>query len=139
MKKIVALLAIAIAALTVGVVTAQTSANSTMEGINSYADISTQVIFLDDNYAEFHQKAKRVDLQMEYTPLTGEVRFYYTCMAANFEQGEAMNTALAVYEDFAAKNQFKKYTYQGKDRTRYYKDARDIRMAQYISYVVFTR
>ena len=102
-------------------------------------DISTQVIQIEDKYADLHPSATNVTIELEYTPLTGEVRFYYTCMAASYQQGEAMNTAMAVYEQFAQDNQYYHYTYKAKDKTKYFKDGRDIKMATYRSYVIFTR
>lgn len=82
---------------------------------------------------------KTAKVRLEYTPITGEVRLYYTCLAVTFDAGDAMNTALAVYEDFATDNQYKHYKYMQKDKTRYYKDENGLRMAEYRSYVVFTR
>ena len=136
MKKIAMFLAVAL--LTAGALFAQTAGNSNLEAANSYADITTQVIDIEDVYGYLHPNAKNVKIQLEYTPLTGTVRLYYTCLAASFDQGEAMNTAMAVYENFAIENQYKHYTYQGKDRTRYFKE-NNIRMAEYCSYVNFTR
>ncbi len=118
---------------------AQSASIGAQEGSDSYADRTTQDITLEDKYAELHPKARTVNLSISYTPLTGEVRFYYTCMAASFDQGEAMNTAMAVFEDFAEENRYKHYTYRAKDKTKYFKDGRDVRMATYESYVLFTR
>lgn len=127
MKKIFALCTVAL--LAVGVVFAQTSME---DAANPKVDISTQVRQLDDNYADFHPTAKSVSLDLEYTPLTGEVIINYTCMAASFDQGEAMNTIDAILEEFGIENQFtRKPTFVRKDRIRYYKDGRDLRMATY--------
>jgi hypothetical protein len=127
MKKIFAFCAIAL--LAVGAVFAQSSAE---EAANPPVDISTQVRQIEDVYAEFHPTAKSVTIDLEYTPLTGEVILNYTCMAASFDQGEAMNTVDAVLEEFGIENQFtRKPTFVRKDRIRYYKDGRDIRMATY--------
>ncbi|MFA6938629.1 MAG: hypothetical protein WCQ67_10395 [Treponema sp.] len=102
-------------------------------------DNSVQTIQIEDKYASLHPSATNVTIELRYTPLTGEVRLYYTCMAASYQQGEAMNTAMAVYEQFAQDNQYYHYTYKAKDKTKYFKDGRDIKMATYTSYVVFTR
>ncbi len=98
-----------------------------------------QEITIEDTYSEMHPRAKTVSLSIDYTPLTGEVRFYYKCMAASFDQGEAMNTAMAVFEKFALENQYRHYSYQEKDRTKYSKDGRGVRMATYESHVLFRR
>ena len=127
MKKLVALCTIALVA--VGAIFAQTS---TQDAAAPKVDISTMVRQIDDDYAEFHPTASNVDLDLEYTPLTGEVIINYTCMAASFDQGEAMNTFDAILEDFAKENQFTtKPSFVRKDRTRYYKDERGLRMASY--------
>ncbi|MBQ5491723.1 MAG: hypothetical protein IIT68_06685 [Treponema sp.] len=138
MKKIFACALIAFAA--VFAVSAQTYAgNYDTEALDSYADIGTQVIEVEDVYQEQHPSASQVKMELEWTPVTGVVRLYYTCMASSFDRGEAMNTAIAVYENFAVENKYKHYTYQSKDRVRYYKDERGIRMAEYCSHVTFTR
>lgn len=127
MKKLITLCTIAL--LAVGAIFAQTS---TQEAANPSVDISTTVRQIDDNYAGFHPTATNVDLDLEYTPLTGEVIINYTCMAASFDQGEAMNTIDAILEDFSIENQFtKKPSFVRKDRIRYYKDERGLRMASY--------
>ncbi|WP_443736788.1 hypothetical protein [Treponema sp.] len=139
MKKIFALFVAA--ALGTAIFAQTTTADPTIEALNAQTaeERATQVIKIEDKYADLHPKTKSVNLELEYTPLTGEVRFYYTCMAASYDQGEAMNTAMAVYENFAKENKFKHYSYKGKDKTKYFKDDRNVRMATYVSYVVFTR
>lgn len=102
-------------------------------------DISTQVIRIEDKYATYHPKAKTVTMEIEYMPLTGEVYFHYVCIAASYDQGEAMNTAIAVLEDFAQEYQYRSYTHSRKDKSKYYKDAKGVRMAEYITNVVFVR
>ena len=135
MKKLVALCTIALVA--VGAIFAQTS---TQDAAAPNVDISTMVRQIDDDYAEFHPTASNVDLDLEYTPLSGEVIINYTCMAASFDQGEAMNTFDAILEDFAKENQFTtKPSFVRKDRTRYYKDERGLRMASFRRCVRFDR
>ena len=136
MKKILTLCACAL--LATALMTAQTTPTSVEEDKNPKVDISTRVRQIEDTYAEFHPTASMVTLDLEYTPLTGEVIINYTCMAASFDQGEAMNTIDAILEEFAEENQFTtKPAYVRKDRTRYFKDSRDIRMASYRRWVRF--
>jgi len=135
MKKILTLCACAL--LATSLMAAQT-ATSVEEDKNPKVDISTRVRQIEDTYAEFHPTASMVTLDLEYTPLTGEVIVNYTCMAASFDQGEAMNTIDAILEEFTQENQFtKKPVFVRKYRTRYYKDSRDIRMASYRRWVRF--
>ena len=130
MKKILALCAATLLAM--GAVVAQDAVTTD----NAYVDTSTQIRKVEDKYAEFHPKAKNVELEIQYTPLTGETIVYYTCMVASYDQGEAMNTVDALLEDFAHENKFtKKPVFVKKDRTRYFKDGRDLKMATFRRYV----
>lgn len=140
MKKIVTLFAIAaiFGLVVVGSAVAQSSDNA--EDVEQKAvDISTQIIRIEDKYASYHPKAKTVTLEIEYTPLTGEVYFHYICIAASYDQSDAMATAKAVFADFAKEYQYRDYNYNRKDKSKYYKDAKGIRMAEYVSNVFFVR
>ncbi|MCH5291618.1 MAG: hypothetical protein J1D88_07700 [Treponema sp.] len=141
MKK---LLAMFVCVLVAAGMFAQTAAGSSyaLEGIDSYADTTTRTIKVEDTeeLQQLHPKARTsVTIELEYTPLTGEVHFYYTCLAGLFDQGEAMNTAMAVYENFAKEQGYKHYTYNKKDKTKWFKDDRKVRYAKYHSWVIFTR
>lgn len=141
MKKIIALLAAAfVSAATL--VCAQTAGDPTRQGADSYADRTTTTITIEDKYADLHPTASDVKMWLDYTPLTGEVRFYYECLTANYEVGEAMNTAMGVFQDFAAEHGYKHYYYKAKDKTKYYKDDSSgikLRKACYNSYVYFKK
>jgi len=102
-------------------------------------DITTRVIQVEDKYSSSHPKATNVDLKLEYTPLTGDVVFSYTCMAASFDAGEALDTSILVLKEFETENQYYKYTYIKKDKVKYFKDGRDVKMVTYKSYVAFSR
>ncbi len=141
MKKIIALFAAALVSAAT-LVCAQTAGDPTLQGTDSYADRTTQTITVEDKYPELHPTASNVKMWLEYTPLTGEVRFYYECLAANYEQGDAMNTAMGVFQDFAAEHGYKHYYYKAKDKTKWFKDDSTgvkLRMARYNSYVYFTK
>jgi len=68
-----------------------------------------------------------------------EARIYYTCMYVTYDKGEAMNTIMACVEDFMKDNQYYHYTYLARDREKYFKNERGYSMAQYMSYIKFTR
>lgn len=102
-------------------------------------DTATRVINVEDKYGYLHPTASNVTLQLQFTPLTGEVIFTYTCTQSSFDLGEAMNVAMAVHEDFARENQFKHKQYAEKDKRRYFKDENGVRMTTYTSKVIFTR
>ena len=101
-------------------------------------DTEPKIIELEDKYEEMHPKAHSVTLKLEWTPISGEATFTYTCLQASFDVGEAMNVAIAVYEEFAHDNNFKHYKYVRKDRKKYFKDG-DMKMATYMSRVVFKK
>ena len=87
-----------------------------------------------------HVTNKTAKVILEYTPLTHEVRLYYTCASVMFDQGEAMNTALAVLKDFQEKYKYYSYKYMRRDSVKYYKDEKTgFKWTQYFSYVRFQR
>ncbi|MCH5294994.1 MAG: hypothetical protein J1F14_03740 [Treponema sp.] len=133
MKKTAAFLVAAV--LGTAVIFAQNALEETSE---TYTETTVQKISIEDKYGDLHPKAKNVTITLEYTELTGEVRFYYTCMASSFDQGEAMNTAISVFEDFAKEHKYRNYQYRAKDKTKYFKDGRGVRFATYESFVIFT-
>lgn len=140
MKKIMAFVAVLAFAAGSAVFAQNLGGTSTggAEAADSYADTKTFVYEVEDKYAEEHPTAKNVKLTLEFTPLTGDVRFFYECLAGSYDQGEAMNTALHVFEDISKELNFKHYEYKAKDKTRYFKDkVTNQRMAQYSSYVIF--
>ena len=101
-------------------------------------DTEPRIIELEDKYEEMHPKAHSVTLKLEWAPISGEATFTYTCLQASFDVGEAMNVAIAVYEEFARDNNFKHYKYVRKDKKKYFKDG-DMKMATYTSRVVFKK
>ncbi|MCQ2596971.1 MAG: hypothetical protein MJ181_03910 [Treponema sp.] len=91
------------------------------------------------------------EITIEYSPLYDEVRIYYTCLLTAYERGEAMNTVLAVLQDFESltkyinvdgkemtKDRYYKYSYLVPDKEKYFRDDR-LKKAQYISYVKFSK
>ena len=142
MKKLITLLtALAVAAS--GMVFAQNFGGISTGGAeasDSYADRLTYLYAIEDKYVEEHPSTQNVKLSLEFTPLTGEVRFFYECLQGSYDQGEAMNTALHVFEDIKGELGFKHYDYRGKDRVRNFKDKESgRRMSQYSSYVRFSK
>lgn len=100
-------------------------------------DNGIETIIPEDQHVT--NKTARVELQ--YTPLTDEVRLFYTCHAVAFDQGEAMNTALAVLKDFQDQHdEYYGYKYMKRDSVKYYKDEKTgFKWAMYQSYVRFQR
>lgn len=130
MKKFFSFLAVALVAMTC--VIAQSSSEAPV-------DSSTQVITIEDKYAAFHPKAKTVTLTAEYTPLTGEVRFYYKCLQGSYDKGDAMNTAQAYFEDFAKENKYKHMTYINDTESSRKDEKMKLIYTTYYEYVRFTK
>ena len=100
-------------------------------------DNGIETIIPEDQHVT--NKTARVELQ--YTPLTDEVRLFYTCHAVAFDQGEAMNTALAVLKDFQDQHdEYYGYKYMKRDSVKCYNDEKTgFKWATYQSYVRFQR
>ncbi len=58
-----------------------------------------------------HTTDKYADVRLEYAPMYDEVRVYYRTANPNFDQGEAMNTVLAVLQDFQKEHKYLSYRY----------------------------
>ncbi|MBQ9238513.1 MAG: hypothetical protein IJ191_04250 [Treponema sp.] len=86
-----------------------------------------------------HVTDKTASVRIEYEPMYDEARIYYTCMYVTYDKAEAMNTVIAILEDFMKENHYYHYQYMARDRERYFKNERGYNMAQYMSYVRFTR
>ena len=127
--------------LAVGAVFAQSSNPNAFlrESGDSNTPADSKIIQIEDKYEELHPSAKSVNIMLEYTPLTGEVRFIYVCSQAGFSQDEAMNTAITVFDEFAYQNKYRIYSYVTKDKVSYNKDERGIKQATYTSEVRFRR
>lgn len=103
---------------------------------NKGFDEKTTRVIVPENQ---HTTDKTASVKIEYTPMYDEVRVYYTCMYVTYDKGEAMNTVIACLEDFMKENQYYHYTYLARDREKYFKNDRGYSMAQYMSYVKFSR
>ncbi len=97
----------------------------------------TETIIPEDQ----HVTNKTAKVELQYTPLTDEVRLFYTCHAVAFDQGDAMNTAINVLNDFQAQHdEYYGYKYLKRDSVKYYKDEKTgFKWAMYQSFVKFQR
>ncbi len=97
----------------------------------------TETIIPEDQ----HVTNKTAKVELQYTPLTDEVRLFYTCHAVAFDQGDAMNTAIDVLKDFEAQHdEYYGYKYLKRDSVKYYKDEKTgFKWAMYQSFVKFQR
>jgi len=97
--------------------------------------VKTEIIIPSD----LHTTEKTATVKIEYSPMYDEVRIYYDCMYVAYDAGEAMNTVLECLRDFQLEHKYFGYKYLRPDRVRYYKNEKGFSMAQYISYVKFSR
>ncbi|MCR5766796.1 MAG: hypothetical protein K6G09_12585 [Treponema sp.] len=88
---------------------------------------------------EQHTVDQTASVKIEYMPMYDEARIYYECMYVTYDRGEAMNTVLEVLADFQTEHKYVGYKYLRDDKEKYFKDDRNRRKAQYISYVKFSR
>lgn len=135
----------AVALLAVGSMFAQ-DASAVFEEEEVEDPNKTVVLTIEDtaDYKELHPKAKKVELRLDYTKLTGEAIFTYTCLRSSYDQGEAMNVAMAVYQDFAVKNKYKRYVYADLKKGSYgmeksFKNEKGFPMMSYSSRVIFKK
>lgn len=89
--------------------------------------------------ADQHTTSKTASVKIEYTPYTDEAKIYYTVISVSYDQGDAMNTCLECLRDFQVQNGYYKYSYQRKDKVRYFKDENNIKWAEHVQWVKFTR
>lgn len=126
MRKFITILAVAFIAIT-GVVA------------QSLEDSTTQYLTIEDTYADYHPKAKNVTISIEYTQMTGEVRFYYKCLQGSYDKGEAMNTAMAFLEDFAKEHKYKHMQYINDTESSRKDETLKLVYTTYYEYVRFTK
>ena len=88
---------------------------------------------------EQHIVDQTANVKLEYMPMYDEVRVYYECMYVTYDRGEAMNTVMECLLDFQKEHKYSGYKYLKDDKEKYFKDDRNRRKAQYISYVKFYR
>lgn len=88
---------------------------------------------------EQHIVDQTANVKIEYMPMYDEVRIYYECMYVTYDRGEAMNTVMECLLDFQKEHKYSGYKYLKDDKEKYFKDDRNRRKAQYISYVKFHR
>lgn len=73
---------------------------------------------------------------IEYNPAYHEARIYYDTLYVTFAKDEALNTILAVREDFMLDKKYKYFKYIEADREKPYKAERGNRV-QYMTYLKF--
>ncbi|GMO62473.1 MAG: hypothetical protein Ta2A_09110 [Treponemataceae bacterium] len=79
-------------------------------------------------------KPPMASITIEYTAVTDEARFVYTCPSALFDRGEAMNRIKQRATTFTRERKYYFYTYTRPDSTKF---DNENKMAVYTSYVKF--
>ncbi len=100
------------------------------------AEKTTTKIIIPENQ---HCTDKNASVKIEYSPIYDEVRIYYETLYVTYDKGEAMNTVLAVLQDFQKENKYYSYRYLKKDVEKPFKDDRGQRRCVYSSYLKFSR
>ena len=86
-----------------------------------------------------HCTDKNASVKIEYSPIYDEVRIYYETLYVTYDEGEAMNTVMAVLQDFQKEKKSYSYKYLKDSKEKYYKDERGQRKAEYSAYLKFYR
>ncbi len=97
--------------------------------------VTTVVIVPEDQ----HCTDKNASVKIEYSPIYDEVRIYYETLYVTYDEGEAMNTVMAVLQDFQKEKKYYSYKYLKDSKEKYFKDERGQRRAEYSAYLKFYR
>ena len=97
--------------------------------------LTTQIIVPEDQ----HCTDKNASVKIEYQPMHDELRIYYETVFVTYDDGEAMNTVMAVLQDFIKKEKYYNYRYMEKDKKKSFKDERNQRKTVYSSHVKLSR
>ncbi len=137
MKKILALLTVF--AVLMGAVFAETIGDNPEDPFErdrfEREKLTTQIIVPEDQ----HCTDKNASVKIEYQPMHDELRIYYETLFVTFDEGEAMNTVMAVLQDFIKKEKYYNYRYLEKDKIKSFKDERKQRKTIYSSHVKLSR
>lgn len=95
----------------------------------------TQVIVPENQ----HITDKNASVKIEYSPVYDEIHIYYETLYVTYEQGEAMNTVIACVEDFMKEYNYFHYRYLQKSKSRFFRDERGQKKAEYRCYIKFDR
>lgn len=134
MKKIIALLTF----LTIlcGFAAAEVVSDDPFEREKFEAEkTSTYVIIPEDQ----HCTDKNASVKIEYSPIYDEVRIYYETLYVTYDRGEAMNTVMAVLQDFEKENKYYSYRYLKPESHKHFRDDRGQRKVQWSAYLKFSR
>ena len=97
--------------------------------------LTTQIIIPENQ----HCTDKNATVKIEYQPMHDELRIYYETLYVTFDEGEAMNTVMAVLQDFVKEKKYYNYRYMESDKTKSYIDDRKQRKTIRSSHIKLTR
>ena len=86
-----------------------------------------------------HCTDKNASVKIEYSPIYDEVRIYYETLYVTYDRGEAMNTVMAVLQDFQKENKYYSYKYLKPESHKHFRDDRGQRKVQWSAYLKFSR
>ena len=96
---------------------------------------STYVIIPEEQ----HCTDKNAFVRIEYSPIYDEVRIYYETLYVTYDRGEAMNTVMAVLQDFQKENKYYSYRYLRPESQKLFRDDRGQKKMQWSAYLKFDR
>ena len=96
---------------------------------------STYVIIPEEQ----HCTDKNASVRIEYSPIYDEVRIYYETLYVTYDRGEAMNTVMAVLQDFQKENKYYSYRYLRPESQKLFRDDRGQKKMQWSAYLKFDR
>lgn len=91
------------------------------------------------DYGNKYCTDKNASVKIEYTYVYDEIRIYYETLYVTYDRGEAMNTIMAVLQDFQKEYKYNSYVYLKPEVQKYFKDDRGQRKAQWSAYLKFKR
>lgn len=137
MKKILLiLLSLSVFAASIFAITGQ-EINNDFDAADRYESekVQTQTIVPEQQ----HVVDKNAKVTIEFNPLYDEVRIYYVTNYVTFDRGEAMNTVLAVLQDFQKEHGYVRYRYLSEPKEKSFIDSSIKPKKKYTQYFCYVQ
>ena len=134
MKKLIALLACA--TIFGSILMAEAISDDPFEREKFEAEKTSTYVIIPE---EQHCTDKNASVRIEYSPIYDEVRIYYETLYVTYDRGEAMNTVMAVLQDFQKENKYYSYRYLRPESQKLFRDDRGQKKMQWSAYLKFDR
>ena len=134
MRKLIALLACA--TIFGSILMAEAISDDPFEREKFEAEKTSTYVIIPE---EQHCTDKNASVRIEYSPIYDEVRIYYETLYVTYDRGEAMNTVMAVLQDFQKENKYYSYRYLRPESQKLFRDDRGQKKMQWSAYLKFDR